>query len=90
MLPLRATWHYLIESPELLYSLTGVDFCGVEITLGVGCDIVDCVKLSCPATRSSDASFNRMGSAIDDPYLIVYAVDHINVSLIVVMRECDV
>ena len=65
-----------IEPPELLHALTRVDLGRVQVARRIDGDVVNDVELPGPTARPPEAREDGRRRAVDDPQLVVRAVDH--------------
>src|ERR1700704_3943723 len=79
-----------VEPPELLHPLPGVHFRRVDVALAVDGDVVQRRELPGLAAGAAEMRERLLRGAIDDAYLAVHAVDHVDELLFLVGREHQV
>src|SRR5207247_1375890 len=79
-----------IEPFELLHPLAGVYFRRVDVALAVDGDVVQRRELPGLSAGAAEMRERLLRDAIDDAYLAVHAVDHVDELLLLVGREHQV
>src|SRR5262245_3449678 len=64
--------------PELLHPTAGTDFRGVKVSLRIGSDVVEALKLSRAASAAPERSDNVQRPAVDNHDLSVVEVGHVH------------
>ena len=75
---------------KLLYPLSSIDLGREDVSLAVDCDIVQGRELADLPSGPTEAAECLLRSTVDDAYLAVHAIDHVDQLLILVGGEHEI
>src|ERR1700722_1074148 len=87
---MRPGFSVTIFQDKFLRALSGVDFTGINVSLGIHGDRIDPVELPCHAAVVADGACQSALFAVMDPDLVVRAVCEEHILLLCVMREGEI
>src|SRR5215510_163204 len=79
-----------VNGQELLHAFAGLDLAGVDVSLRVGGDTVDEVKLPSHPSVVPNRADGHAGLPVDDPDLVIRAVGNEHEVLLRTRGECQV